>query len=84
MRVIDRLTMARSRLRLSRRTVRFRLTILYGGLFLVAGIGLLAITYVLVDHSTTTALFVSNKNGERIAVRGSLAGSPPHSPRASS
>jgi signal transduction histidine kinase len=81
MRVIDRLTMARSQLRLSRRTVRFRLTVLYSGLFLVAGIGLLAITYVLVDHATTTALFVSNKNGERIAVRGSPAGSPSHSPQ---
>ena len=80
MRVIDRLTV-RSRLRLPRRTVRFRLTILYGGLFLVAGIGLLTITYVLVDHSTTTALFVSNKNGERVAVKGSLAGSPSHGPQ---
>lgn len=81
MRVIDRLTMGRSQLRLSRRTVRFRLTILYGGLFLVTGIGLLAITYALVDHSTTTALFVSNKNGERVAVRGSPAGSSSHSPQ---
>jgi signal transduction histidine kinase len=61
--------------------MRFRLTVLYGGLFLVAGIGLLAITYVLVDHSTTTALFVDNKNGERVAVRGSQAGSSSHSPQ---
>ena len=32
-----------------RRTVRLRLTILYGGLFLVSGAGLLAITYALVS-----------------------------------
>lgn len=34
------------------RTVRLRLTLLYGGLFLVCGAGLLAITYVLVLHAT--------------------------------
>jgi signal transduction histidine kinase len=44
----DRLTMTRSRLRLPRRTVRLRLTLLYSLLFLVAGAGLLAITYALV------------------------------------
>ena len=35
--------------RLPRRTVRLRLTALYGGLFLLSGAGLLAITYVLVS-----------------------------------
>ena len=35
---------------LPRRTVRLRLTLLYGSLFLVSGAGLLGITYVLVDH----------------------------------
>jgi signal transduction histidine kinase len=79
-RVIDPLTMARSRLLLSGRSMRFRLTVLYGGLFLLAGIGLLAITYVLVDHSTTTALFV-NENGERIAVRGGQLGSSTRNPQ---
>ncbi len=39
--------LSRTRLR-SRRTVRFRLSLLYGGLFLVTGAGLLAITYLLV------------------------------------
>ena len=73
--------MVRSRLLLSGRSMRFRLTVLYGGLFLVAGIGLLAITYVLVDHSTTTALFVDNKNGERVAVRGGQLGSSTRSPQ---
>jgi signal transduction histidine kinase len=39
--------------RLPRRTVRLRLTLLYGGLFLVSGVVLLAITYFLV----TTTIF---------------------------
>ena len=34
------------------RSVRLRLTALYGGLFLVCGVGLLVITYLLVSHST--------------------------------
>ncbi|MGH3156537.1 MAG: ATP-binding protein [Streptosporangiaceae bacterium] len=37
-------------LRLPRRTVRLRLTLLYGGLFLISGTALLVITYVLVAH----------------------------------
>src|SRR5215472_4550609 len=37
-------------LRLPRRTVRLRLTIVYGGLFLLSGAGLLAITYFLVEQ----------------------------------
>jgi signal transduction histidine kinase len=69
--LIDRLAVARSALRLPPRTVRFRLTVLYGGLFLAAGAGLLAITYLLVDRSTATALFVSGQGGTEIAVKGS-------------
>ena len=34
------------------RSVRLRLTALYGSLFLVCGVGLLVITYLLVSHST--------------------------------
>ncbi len=45
------------RAHLRRRTVRLRLTLLYGGLFLVSGAGLLAITYLLVSHSTGTLRF---------------------------
>jgi signal transduction histidine kinase len=41
-----------SRLRLPRWTLRLRLTLLYGGLFLIAGAVLLAITYGLVANST--------------------------------
>jgi hypothetical protein len=68
------------RLHLPHRTLRFRLTVLYSGLFLVAGAALLAITYLLVDRSTATALFVNGKTGAKIAVQ-SPAGSPSHSPQ---
>jgi signal transduction histidine kinase len=34
-------------------TVRWKLTLLYGGLFLICGAALLAITYTLVSHATT-------------------------------
>jgi signal transduction histidine kinase len=39
------------RLRRPKTTVRWRLTLLYGGLFLVSGAALLAITYTLVDNA---------------------------------
>ena len=39
--------------RLPRRTLRVRLTLLYGGMFLVCGAALLAITYTLVAHGIT-------------------------------
>src|SRR5258708_39654753 len=39
------------RLHLSRRSVRLRLTLLYGSLFLLSGAGLLAITYLLVQNA---------------------------------
>ena len=38
------------RLRHPQTTVRWRLTLLYGGLFLISGAALLAITYTLVEH----------------------------------
>ena len=45
--------LARSvRLRWPRRTARLRLTALYGGLFLVSGVALLASTYILFEHAT--------------------------------
>ena len=43
-----------ARLRHPQTTVRWRLTLLYGGLFLVCGAALLAITYTLVAHATTS------------------------------
>lgn len=42
------------RLRHPHTTVRWRLTLIYGALFLVCGAGLLAITYGLVSHASTT------------------------------
>ena len=49
----------------SRRSIRLRLTLIYGGLFLICGAGLLAITYVLVDNAT--AGYFSGKGGVSIA-----------------
>jgi signal transduction histidine kinase len=49
------------------RTVRLRLTTLYGCLFLVSGAGLLAITYLFVRHATDTGFFIQTKNGKTIA-----------------
>jgi hypothetical protein len=46
-----RLRVPRRWLRLPRRTVRLRLTLVYGGLFLLSGAALLAITYLLVSRS---------------------------------
>ena len=66
------------RIRLSRpprRTVRFRLTVLYCGLFLAAGAGLLAITYVLVDSSTSVGL-ADTKSGKVIAAAGAPRAHP--------
>jgi signal transduction histidine kinase len=50
---------------LPRRTVRLRLTALYGGLFLASGAILLAVTYLLVRHNTSTmgAYTIRSKNG---------------------
>jgi signal transduction histidine kinase len=47
------LTVARQRLRLPRRTVRLRLTVLCSLLFIAAGAGLLAVTYLLVGSATS-------------------------------
>jgi signal transduction histidine kinase len=49
-----------------RRTIRLRLTLIYGGLFLICGAGLLAITYVLVDNATA-GYFSSTGPGGRAA-----------------
>jgi signal transduction histidine kinase len=63
---------------LPRRTVRLRLTLLYGGLFLISGTGLLIITYVLVAHRFPTIMTVQGKTvahgGAGIAFSTSTAG----------
>jgi signal transduction histidine kinase len=48
-----------------RGSVRLRLTLLFGGLFLVAGAALLAITYGLVSHATND-IFVARQSGGAI------------------
>jgi signal transduction histidine kinase len=54
--------------------VRLRLTAIYGALFLLCGAGLLAITYVLVEHSTSDVLTFTTKDGISGAVAGSRGG----------
>lgn len=49
------LATAVSRLRLPRRTIRLRLTLVYGTLFLLSGAGLLAVIYLLVRFTFPTA-----------------------------
>ncbi|GAA4731970.1 sensor histidine kinase [Phytohabitans rumicis] len=49
---------------LPRRTVRIRLTLLYGGLFLLSGTGLLATTYVLLQHANVGII----QNTEEITI----------------
>jgi signal transduction histidine kinase len=48
---------------LPRRSIRLRLTAFYGGLFLVAGAGLLAVTYLLVREATAGASCHTSANG---------------------
>ena len=54
------------------RSVRLRLTLLYGGLFLLSGAALLAITYLLVRHATGHGVTVKSR---------SILPSTPASPR---
>jgi signal transduction histidine kinase len=61
--------------RLPRRTVRLRLTMLYGVVFLISGAALLATTYFLVEAATGNAFIEHTKNGVTIA--GYQIGSPP-------
>jgi signal transduction histidine kinase len=59
--------------RLPRRTVRLRLTLLYGGLFLLSGAVLLAVTYILVVNATGGVIF-KGQNGSLVNVSGSHGG----------
>src|SRR6516162_3260679 len=63
--------------RLPRRTVRLRLTLLYGGLFLLSGAVLLAVTYVLVVSATDGVIF-KGQNGSQVSVHGSHNGTGPN------
>jgi signal transduction histidine kinase len=66
----DRLTRYADRPHLRRRTVRIRLTLMYGGLFLVCGAALLAITYLLVAHATIRPGYVRTVRGDSRGLRG--------------
>jgi signal transduction histidine kinase len=59
-----RLMRVRSFAGVRRRSVRFRLTVLYGGLFLVSGTALLAITYLLVRRETAPVVVRLSPPGE--------------------
>jgi signal transduction histidine kinase len=67
------------RLRLPRYTVRLRLTILYGCVFLVSGTALLAITFVLVRYAThgsltTVQRVVARSGAGKVEVKSSVVG----------
>jgi signal transduction histidine kinase len=59
----DRISRLADRLRLPRRSIRLRLTAIYGGLFLASGAGLLAVTYVLVRNATAGSSCRTDRNG---------------------
>jgi len=60
----------------SRRSIRLRLTLIYGGLFLICGAGLLGITYALVDNATAVGFFSSTGPGGRTVVGGFVGAAP--------
>jgi signal transduction histidine kinase len=71
---------------LPRRTIRLRLTLIYGGLFIVSGAALLGITYVLVSARYTTEYFLGvgqQAAGELTIHQNVLGGSVSLSGRAS-
>ena len=77
----DRMLKMAKASRLPRRTVRLRLTVLYGAVFLLSGAALLTTTYFLVDAATGNAFIEHTKNGVTIA--GYQIGSPPPAPPSS-
>ena len=60
-------------LRLPRRTVRLRLTLVYGGLFLLSGAALLAITYLLVSRSMPTGPVTGRAAVPAVAPHGAVS-----------
>jgi signal transduction histidine kinase len=63
-----------------RRTVRLRLTGLYGALFLASGIALLSVTYLLVTRATGECSATRTQTGATVTLCGSsaqLTGAPP-------
>jgi signal transduction histidine kinase len=67
---------------LPRRTIRLRLTVIYGGLFLLSAAALLAITYVLVSNATPNCYSGSGPGGQTTV--GCVIGSPGGQPHGAS
>jgi signal transduction histidine kinase len=67
-----------TRLRLPVPTIRLRLTVTYGGLFVVSGVALLAITYVLVRQATSGASCYSLPQQGNVCVSGAAPGRSGH------
>lgn len=68
---------APTRPRLPRPTIRLRLTLLYGGLFLASGAGLLALTYALVSQATGNPIVAVTANGGIVVTFGAGASGSP-------
>jgi len=70
---------------LPRRSVRLRLTLLYGGMFLASGVVLLTITYLLVLHSTGNVVHItgSELRGPHLTGQGGAPNPAPLHARAS-
>jgi signal transduction histidine kinase len=62
------------------RTIRLRLTVLYASLFLASGIGLLAVTYVLVRHATNAVLVGKAGDGGSFVIQTHTGTSPAGKP----
>lgn len=65
------------------RTLRMRLTLVYGGLFLLSGAALLAITYLLVVQNTRGFVFTTEIHGHHAAIGSVDFGSGPKHPAGS-
>ncbi|MGH3630398.1 MAG: sensor histidine kinase, partial [Sciscionella sp.] len=78
MRLRSRLTAIAHRPHLPRRSVRLRLTLLYGGLFLAAGAAMLAVTYVLVVRATANVVFKGQKGSVFSSAGFTVIGQPPN------
>jgi signal transduction histidine kinase len=81
--MLERIRTAAARLgtwpRLHSRTVRLRLSALYGALFLLCGAGLLTVTYVLMSKTTSSSGCFADFNGLSVCTTGTPpADSPRH------
>jgi signal transduction histidine kinase len=73
MAVTDWIKSAAQRSRGLRHTIRLRLTVIYGGLFLLSGAGVLAITYVLVRDTTGSGNVTVSRGGRgAVSVHGAI------------